>query len=78
MVEKASIKYSPDISLYKKTLLFDCCRREEKRNPQRRVEDRGNHPVRTFINVLFAIGVVSGATVLMLVLLALYSSIIEF
>jgi len=51
---------------------------QEKRNPQRQVEDRGNHPVRTFINVLFAIGVVSGATVLMLVLLALYSSIIEF
>ncbi|WP_069186528.1 hypothetical protein [Candidatus Terasakiella magnetica] len=50
----------------------------EKRSQERRFEERSSHPLRTFMNMLFALGVVSGATVLMLVFLALYSSIIEF
>lgn len=50
----------------------------DKRSPERHAIERGNHPVRTFFNILFAIGIVSGATILMLLFLALYSSIIEF
>lgn len=50
----------------------------EKRSHARRLEEKEFHPVRTFLNILFAIGVVGGASLLMLILLALYSSIIEF
>lgn len=50
----------------------------ERRTHIRRREERALHPLRTLSNILFAIMVVGGATVLALFLMAFYSSIIEF
>ncbi|WP_417819692.1 hypothetical protein [Terasakiella sp.] len=50
----------------------------EQRTHARLKEERHTHPVRSVINLLFAVGVVGGAAILMLLILALYSSILEF
>lgn len=51
---------------------------QERRTHMRRREERALHPLRTLSNILFAVMVVGGATMLALFLLAFYSSIIEF
>lgn len=63
---------------FKKRLYLTIVGGVEKRSPERLSEERESHPVRTFFNILFAIAIVGGATTLMLIILALYSSIIEF
>ncbi len=66
------------IPFFKKRFYLTIVGGPEQRTPNRLEEERNTHPVRSIVNFLFAIGVVSGAAVLMLLILALYSSILEF
>jgi len=66
------------IPLFKRRFYLTIVGGPEQRTQARLKEERHTHPIRSVVNLLFAVGVVGGAAVLMLLVLALYSSILEF
>ena len=50
----------------------------ENRSPERRIDDRHNHPIRTIANTMFFIGVGGLLAVLSLFAMVVQSAIVEF